>query len=256
MKKLDARSWGFLILAFIAAAVFIRLGAWQLDRLAERRADNVRRQALASLPPLTVSGPADLPPLDSLLWHRVRLAGVWDFENEIIIRGRAAYGSPGVHIVTPLRLKDGVVFLVLRGWLPAADGLSADIHAARPSPPEGADVETVQITGLALPGEQSSAIPPRRKRFGDSEHVVLGSLDFDSAERGLEESLVHAWILPDSLPDLGTGVTPRAVQEPPPSDGPHLMYAIQWFSFAAITIAGAVAFIGSRRRTDPERSSA
>jgi surfeit locus 1 family protein len=256
MKKLDARSWGLLIVAVVAAAIFLRLGTWQLDRLTERRADNARRQVLAALPPLQVSGSAELPPLDSLLWRRVHLTGEWDFGKEIIIRGRAAYSSPGVHVVTPLRLENGQALLVLRGWLPAADGLSADIHAARPPTSEGTDAETVQITGLALPGEPSSALPPRRKRFGGSELLVLGSLDFDSAERAFGETLVHAWVFPDSLPDLGASVTPRIVQQPVPSDGPHLMYAIQWFGFAAIAIAGAVVFVRTRRRTDSARSSA
>ena len=256
MKKLDARSWGFLFVAVVVAAIFLRLGTWQLDRLTDRRADNARRQVLAALPTLQVSGSADLPPLDSLLWRRVLLTGEWDFGREIIIRGRAAYSSPGVHVVTPLRLKNGQAFLVLRGWLPAADGLSADIHAARPSIREGADAETVQITGLALPGEPSSALPPRWKRFDGSRLLVLGSLDFDSAERGFGETLVHAWILPDSLPDLGASGPPRPVQQPIPSDGPHLMYAIQWFAFAAITIAGAIVFVRPRRRTHSQRTSA
>jgi surfeit locus 1 family protein len=256
MKKLDARSWGFLFVAVIAAAIFLRLGTWQLDRLTDRRADNARRQVLAALPPLQVSGSAELPPLDSLLWRRVHLTGEWDFGKEIIIRGRAAYSSPGVHVVTPLRLENGQAFLVLRGWLPAADGLSADIRAARPSTLEGADAVTVQITGLALPGEPSSALPPRWKRFDGSRILVLGSLDFDSAERGFGETLVHAWLLPDSLPDLGASSTPRPVQPPAPSDGPHLAYAIQWFGFAAITIAGAIVFLRTRRRTDSERSTA
>ncbi len=255
MKKSGARSWGFLVVAVIAGAIFLRLGTWQLDRLTDRRADNARRQVLAALPPLQVSGSAELPPLDSLLWRRVRLTGEWDFGKEIIIRGRAAYSSPGVHVVTPLRLEDGKAFLVLRGWLPAADGLSADVHAARPSFSEGTDAETVQITGLALPGEPSSALPPRWKRVGGSRLLVLGSLDFDSAERAFGETLVHAWVLPDSLPDLEASVTPRPVQQPTPSDGPHLLYAIQWFGFATITIAGAFVFVRTRRRTDSERSS-
>ena len=85
---------------------------------------------------------------------------------------------------------------------------------------------------------------------------MLGSLDFDSAERGFGETLVHAWILPDSLPDLVASGRPRPVQPPAPSDGPHLAYAIQWFGFAAITIAGAIVFLRTRRRTDSERSTA
>jgi len=44
------------------------------------------------------------------------------------------------------------------------------------------------------------------------------------------------------------------VEPPTPSDGPHLMYAIQWFGFATITAAGAFLFLRSRRRDERERS--
>lgn len=256
MIKLDARSWGFIVVAVLASSIFVRLGVWQLDRLAERRARNADHAALTTLPPLEVSEASRVPPTDSLLWRRVRLTGTLDFENEIIIRARAAYGSPGVYVVTPLRFEGGPAVLVLRGWLPAADGLSADVAAARPGSDKRERSRIVQITGQARPGESPASIPARRKLFDDREHLVLGRLDIEAAESGLGESLVNAWILPDSSIEVGGEITPRSVTLPPPSDGPHLLYAIQWFSFAAITVAGAVLFIFTRRREGSERSSA
>jgi cytochrome oxidase assembly protein ShyY1 len=64
---------------------------------------------------------------------------------------------------------------------------------------------------------------------------------------------------------LGTAVYPLAIQltdqdEPQPGDlpvpigwpelseGPHLSYAIQWFSFAAIAVVGAVVLLRRERR--------
>lgn len=59
-------------------------------------------------------------------------------------------------------------------------------------------------------------------------------------------------MLPDSstYPE-GNGV-PRLVEAAPPSDGPHMMYAIQWFGFAAITLAGAALFLVGRQDDRPE----
>ena len=256
MIKLDARSWGFIVVAVLASSIFIRLGAWQLDRLAERRVRNADHAALTTLPPLELSEASRVPPTDSLLWRRVRLTGTLDFESEMVIRGRAAHGSPGVHVVTPLRLEGGSAVLVLRGWLPAADGLSAAIGSARPESGDSERPRIVHITGQALPAESPSSIPARRKLFDNREHLVLGSLDIEAAERGLGESLVNAWILPDTSIDVGGEITPRSVTSLPPSDGPHLLYAIQWFSFAAITVAGAVLFLLTRRRDGSERSFA
>jgi cytochrome oxidase assembly protein ShyY1 len=109
------------------------------------------------------------------------------------------------------------------------------------------------ITGRVYPGEPSSAIPPRFTRFEAGPHLVLGSLDLEAAQRDLEDPILDAWVLPDPPADSDGRMVPRPVEPPPPSDGPHLMYAIQWFGFAAITIAGGWVFLLSRRRDAPAR---
>lgn len=247
MTRPDLRSWTLLAVAVLATAVFVRLGVWQMDRLAERRTINAQRAALAAEPAVDLSG-ATASAAESALWHRVRLTGTWDFENEIVIRGRAALGSPGVHLVTPLKLEDGPAVLVLRGWLPAADGLSADLAAARPPAGSAEAAEEAFVTGRLLPSEASSAIPPRFTRFEDGVHLVLGSLDLEAAARDLEEPVLDAWVLPETAIEAGGRVVPRLVELPPPSDGSHLMYAIQWFGFAVITVGGATVFLVARRR--------
>ncbi len=254
MKRWDARSWGFAILAVAVTALFIRLGTWQLERLVERRSLNAERSALATMAPLELPGSGAVPPADSLLWHRVRLTGTWDYRNEIVIRGRSALGSPGVHLVTPLRLEGGPAVLVLRGWLPAADGLSADLMAGRPTADAKAS-DTVVVSGRVLPGEPSAVIPPRLTRFEAGVHLVLGSLDLEAARRDIEGPILNAWVLPDAPPESGASVVPRPVEPTPYSDGPHLMYAIQWFGFAAIAVAGAIVFLLSPGRESQERSS-
>jgi surfeit locus 1 family protein len=251
MKRVDVRAWAFGIVAALAVAAFLRLGTWQLDRLAERRASNLDRIALAALPPLDLA--AHRPPTDSLLWRRVRLSGTWDYEKELVIRGRAAMGTPGVHLLTPLRLEDGLAVLVLRGWLPAADGLSADLVAARAIPADGGPATAV-VTGRVLRGEPSAVTPPRLTRFEVGVHLVLGSIDLEVALADFEGPVLDAWVLPDSIAGPETSAAPRLVEPPAPSDGPHLMYAIQWFGFATITTAGAFVFLRSRKRDDRERT--
>lgn len=167
MKRLDARAWAFAVVAILATALFVRLGAWQLERLVERRAQNHEQAALASAARLELPGTA--PALaDSLLWRRVRLTGTWDYDNEIVIRGRAALGSPGVHLVTPLRLEGSPAVLVLRGWLPAADGLSADFQSARPAPDDPQRDSTVVVMGRIFPG----SLRPRSLRASPGSRSV------------------------------------------------------------------------------------
>jgi surfeit locus 1 family protein len=246
MKRWDLRAWLFAIVAGLAVAAFLRLAAWQLERLGERRDLNAERAALAELPPIELGPDTPFPPVDSLLWRRVHLTGTWQFDREIVIRGRAALGSPGVHLLTPVRRDHDASVLVLRGWLPAADGLSADLRSARPG--DGEEAPPADVVGVALPGEASAAVPPRLSRFDDDVHLVLASIDFDAIHMKLEEPILDVWILPDSVPDVGAEVKPRRVERPPPSDGPHLMYAIQWLGFATITAAGTIVFLVTRHR--------
>src|SRR2546425_13242534 len=54
--KLQRRDWAGLVFALVVAAVCVRLGAWQLDRLRQRRAWNAGALAAGERPPLGVTG--------------------------------------------------------------------------------------------------------------------------------------------------------------------------------------------------------
>ncbi len=257
MRNPRAGLWAFVVVALVAAAFFARLGAWQLARLADRRAESRLVAARMQLPPAGLDGSSRLEelPADSMAWRRLRLRGTWDFEHEVVIRGRASRGTPGVHVVTPLRLDPGWGVLVLRGWLPAADGLSADLAGARPGR-RGREVEVVEVEveGLALAGEAPSRIPPRTLTFGSAEHLVLGALTIEQAAGSLPYDLLPVFVL---LTDpSGFSGAPFLLDEPAPSDGPHLWYAVQWFAFALITLSGTVAYVRTRLRSTSSEGSA
>jgi surfeit locus 1 family protein len=107
--KLPPRIAAFVALAIVLAALFIRLGVWQLDRLDERRAENERRRA-------------DI--------RRDTIVGTPDYANEFVLTRRSHNGSPGVHIVTPVLVSRPPYVdttLVIRGWVYAADAATADL---------------------------------------------------------------------------------------------------------------------------------
>ena len=247
MRESRAGLWAFLVVAVLATALFARLGAWQLARLADRRAVSGQVAARMQLPPTGLDGSGRLEGVsaDSLAWRRLRLRGTWDFEREVVIRGRASRGTPGVHVVTPLRLGPRWGVLVLRGWLPAADGLSADLAGARPGQ-RGRDAE-VEVEGLALAGEARPRIPPRTLTFGSTEHLVLGALSIEQASGSLPYDLLPVFVL--LTEPSGLAGAPSLVDEPIPSDGPHLWYAVQWFAFALITLGGTAAYVRTRWRS-------
>ena len=188
------------VVALAVAVVCVRLGVWQLDRLGQRRARNAILAARLALPPLEVER-GTTP--DSARQRRLIARGVYDYAGERVGPGRSFDGTPGVALVTPLRLADGSVVLVDRGWVPSPDAVHVDQTLYR-------EADTASVEGLGV-------IPPAG-RFDAPFVLQQGGT---AAPRGLP----RRW--------------------PPPSldDGPHLSYAIQWFSFAVIIVVGTVALL-------------
>ncbi len=253
-RTLRTRLGRLLIVTALAAAIlFVRLGVWQLSRLSDRRTLNKARESALSLGPVEIgydSGEV-LVPADSVLWRRVRVAGRWDPDHEFVLRGRAYLGTPGVQVVTLLRPVGSPGILVLRGWLPAADGVSADLTRGTIE----RDTGLVQVEGLALPFERPGPIPRRRVGYPDRERPVFGTLDRASVATELDEPVAE-WVLqvlppaaheggfPGYQADTGSGLNAAAAIRPLPApalnDGPHALYAFQWFGFALIAVAGAI----------------
>ena len=219
------------LLAVVVAAVCVRLGIWQLQRLGERRARNAAVSARLAAPPVSLNQLPGDP--TAARYRRVRLTGTLDFDHEIVLTGRSRQGAPGVHIVTPLRL-DGSdrAVLVNRGWVYAPD--AATVERSRWFEPE-----RVSLYGYVDVFPLPTAANPR-------------SIGAQRAWRRLDTARI-AQTLPYPIEPfyvvvLGTqGEQPRTapvrLQLPPLDEGPHKNYAIQWFSFATIAIVGVSALI-------------
>src|SRR5439155_25549812 len=105
------------LLVLVGVAILCRLGIWQLDRLAQRRAQNARIDTRMAAPAMPLTSAAVDP--DALDYRRVELRGVYDPTQEIVLRNRSLDGVPGVHLITPLRLSGSdKAVLVDRGWVP------------------------------------------------------------------------------------------------------------------------------------------
>ena len=198
-------------IAVLVAAGCVRLGIWQLHRLGERRARNAALAARLALPALEVRGRGVTA--DSARQRRVRATGRYDFDGEKVWPGRSFEGTPGVALVTPLRLPDGSAVLVDRGWAPSPDAFHVDHAAYR-------EADSASIEGLAL-------VPPR----GRGDVHTAGFLPF---------------VIQVERPEAARGL-PRRWPPPQLDDGPHLSYAIQWFSFALIALVGTAALLWRSR---------
>src|SRR2546425_11785458 len=102
--KLQRRDWAGLVFALVVAAVCVRLGVWQLDRLRQRRAGNAVALAARERPPLGVRGGAGgALTADAVRDRRLRARGVYDYADERPWPGRSHGGIPGVDLLTPPR---------------------------------------------------------------------------------------------------------------------------------------------------------
>jgi surfeit locus 1 family protein len=222
----------FLAVIAVVAAVCLRLGFWQLERLRERRAENLIAEGARSLPEVEITGRAD----SSLAHRRVRATGVFDRAADIVLRGQSHRERPGVVVVTPLRpAGEDAGLLVVRGFVPSADAVSASsVPAAEPG--------EVTIRGIALPLGERDDDGARLERPGGG--TTWKGLDRSAIEATLGYAVGSVYIV--QAPDSSGAASPRRLEPPALDDGPHLSYAIQWFAFAVIALVGAAALLGRR----------
>jgi surfeit locus 1 family protein len=231
-----------LVVAVVVAGVCVRLGFWQLDRLGERRQRNAAVEAGLAEPPADLddllAGTADP---DALAYRRVTSTGSYDLRGELLLYGRALEGRPGDHVLTPLVTSGGAAVLVDRGWIPYEPGRRAPL-----GPPAAAPEASVSVEGVLLPSEEGAA-------FADDPTLVraVNVPEIDARTDGPALAPVYL-LLQDQAPAQGSGL-PVAAAVPAPSEGPHLSYAIQWFTFATIAIVGYVVLARRDRREDRPR---
>ena len=223
--------WGST-LVLVVALVCVRLGMWQLDRLEQRRARNEATEQRMRRPPVRLSAVG----ADStgLLFRRVQLSGDYDDANTIIIAGRSLRGVPGVHVITPLRLGSSAL-LVNRGWMPSADAASIEVDSIRESAPQ-------QLDALLTPFPENYG----RVMSPDSFQRVWYGMDRERLREQFSYPVLP--VIAQILPHAGQPQYPVRLRPPEFGEGPHLGYAIQWFSFAGIAVIGWLALL-LRRRT-------
>lgn len=231
----------FGITSLLAAAVCVRLGFWQLDRLGERRAKNALVLDRGAAPALSMQALREQD-TSATHWRRVTVRGIADYDAEMVQTSRSQAGAPGVYLLTPVRPLDSTwgdtALLVLRGYLYSADARTVDFAKARES-----DTLTVDALVTAFPTRGRGAIrSPTSPR-------ALRALDRDTLMAMMARPLLPVVLLAlgDTLPrDV---VRPTRVPPPSPSEGPHKAYAFQWFGFALVFVVGFLAFVrkGSRK---------
>jgi len=216
------RFWIVLLATLVTMGVTASLGLWQLGRAAQKQALFEQIEARRMEPAL---GSADLQPgagADTVLHRLIRLEGRWLDQHTVFLDNRQMNGVPGFFVVTPLRLRDQeLTVLVQRGWV--ARDFQDRTRLPRITTPE----KEVFVEGRLAPP------PAKLYELGEAgSGPIRQNIDLDgfAAETGL--SLFGLSVLqtgpetPDGLlrewPRVEAGVAK------------HHGYAFQWFGLCAL----------------------
>ncbi len=238
--RMVSRRWLLTTLLVIAAmGVMARLGVWQLDRLEKRRAFNSRVLAQTSQPALVLDSQSLGADIANMEYREIIATGEYDHTQEIALRNQSWNNLYGVHLVTPLKISGmDQAILVDRGWIPAADFESGDWS-------KYVEPGIVEVRGVVRAsqnkadfGKRSDPIPAA----GEPALMAWNFVNIAGIQNQVSLPLQPAYIQ-QAPADGWEGPPYRSQPKLELSEGPHMSYAIQWFSFAALLGVGYPFFI-------------
>jgi cytochrome oxidase assembly protein ShyY1 len=233
---------GFHLLVVMAIVTMINLGFWQLRRLDQRQAFNATVEERYDAPPV---------PLDDLLtpatdpadveWRPVTASGTYLPDEVILIVNRSQNGRAGQNIVVPMRLDDGRILLVNRGFVP----LDAD---------SGPDVPAIEVEVTARLRQSQERRVGQLSDPAEGDLDIAQRIDIERLAPQLPGDVVPMYVdLIESKPPEPNGF-PEPVIAPTLGEGNHLSYAVQWFIFSLAVAAGWV--LAVRRSIKTRRAAA
>jgi len=221
------RWWAFL-LAAAGCAAGVALGNWQKGRATERRAALEQIEAAARGPAIEIGHAA----VDATQLARRRVAVTGEFVPRftVLLEHRLHRGRPGYHVVQPLQTADGgAQVLVLRGWT-AASARREQLPAI--VTPSG----RVRLEGLALDHLPQFLEP----------HATAPACEPDAAPcvwQNLRIEAFAAWagialapVMVEQSSELPDGLQ-RDWERAEAGYLKNEMYALQWYSLAALALA-------------------
>lgn len=243
MTRWRRPAWWSVLLTVLAAALFVRLGIWQLDRASYKEALAQRYAAAAVAPPVDFRQVAGAPPADA--FPRVAVRGRYLTDRAYLLDNPHHDARGGAEVYVPLVLVgDPRALLVDLGFLP---GNGRDQAPQLPALPTG----EVELHGLYLP-PPGVGLELGGDALAQQSHWPKTSIYLDLAQVAGD---LHRPLYPRVL---ALDADPRAIFQRvhafdfsamPPAR--HRAYAFQWFSFA---LAVLVIFLVLHRTRRPRRA--
>jgi cytochrome oxidase assembly protein ShyY1 len=220
------------VFVLVLVMAMIGAGLWQLDRLQQKKDRNalVSERQDEPVAPIDQIVAVDDPTSvgDGVRFRRATAVGTYDGAAQVLVRNRTFDSAPGSWVLTPLVLEDGSVLIVNRGWVPVTGDQALDPAAA---PAEG----EVTVEGLLETSQTRGSFGPTDP--SDQVLDTLSRVDLDRYQEQVGGDLYPVWLQLESQ-EPADEPPPTPVPPPELSEGPHLGYAFQWFTFTVIALVG------------------
>lgn len=221
------RPWLVAGLAGMAVAAFVALGCWQLARLQWKQALIARVEQRVHAAPVPPPGPPEWPRIDAagFEYRRVVLQGEYLPDHETLVRTTSTLGQ-GWWVLVPMRLADGSLVMVNRGFVPSEQRDATQRLAGMPAGPQ-------RITGLLRLSEPGGAWlrdnDPAAQRWYSRDVQAI------AARHGLQQVAPY---FVDAEAGAAVPGQPQGGLTVLAFRNSHLSYALTWFAMAAL-LAGA-----------------
>lgn len=218
----------------LLVALFVALGQWQWAKASVKGDLQALFDARSAEPPVLMPGTRVAP--EALRYRQIVVRGRYEPERQILIDNRIYREQAGYHVVTPLRIEGSedsegneLRVLVNRGWIPA---LAEHRQTPVVSTPQG----MVELAGMAVvPGNRFFTLGREPDSAAKGWPGVWQNLDLARYQSVVRFPLQPVVI--QLAPDSPVGGFAREWPRPDERLEKHVGYALQWWGFAATTVA-------------------
>ena len=221
-------AWLAAITALIVLTVsFVGLGMWQWSRA--HRTHKLSPQAAAAYVtpvPLAQLLKNGSPATEDAIGHAVGVSGVFDGAHQLLVPDRRLPdGRTGYIVIAPLKLADGSVVVVARGW------------SASPITPPPVPSGQVAVTGWLSAAEPADGAPPAAVAAAakDPAHLIA-SVDVATLVNTWPYTNLDQAYVNESTPGAGN-LTPIPAPAPPNTSSWYILnvgYTLQWWLFGVV----------------------
>ncbi|NLS20983.1 SURF1 family protein [Rhizobium sp. P40RR-XXII] len=224
-------------LLLLLTALLIGLGTWQVQRLHWKLDLIARVDARVRAPAVQAPGPAQWADInaENSEYSHVQASGIFLNDKEVQVYASTALG-PGYWVLTPLKLADGTIVVINRGFVPT--------EKRNPGTrPEGQIGGETTVTGLLRISEPKGTM--LRSNMPAQERWYSRDVTAIAEARGLQNAAPY-FIDADDAKNPGElpvgGLTQITFHNS------HLVYAVTWYGLAAMTFGMAVYLIYFERQ--------